>query len=149
MRKLSLSQLAKELKTLVPKIEPQTEKIVLQSEDLKNAKRNEFKFGERPDGSNIGENKSKRYAIFKRQKNPLARGKVDLILTGSFTKGIFTKKKSKDTYIFESKDSKAKMLFDKYGQDLKGLNEITKEEIQNDSIAKELKEWIRKQLKLT
>ena len=41
------------------------------------------------------------------------------------------------------------MLFDKYGQDLKGLNEITTEEIENDSIAKELKEWIRKQLKLT
>lgn len=148
MRKLSLSKLAKELQTIVPKIEPQTEKIVLESEELKEAKRNEFKSGERPDGSDIGEYRNKRYAIFKRQKNPLARGKVDLILTGSFTKAIFTKKKSKNTYIFESKDQKAKMLFEKYGSDLKGLNEVTAEEVERDSIARELKQWIRKSLKL-
>ncbi len=148
MRKLSLSKLASELQKVIPKIQPTTEKIVLQSKELKQAKKDEFKRGEKPDGSNIGEYKSTSYRIFKQQKNPLARGKVDLILTGSFTNRIFTKKIGNNTYIFDSSDTKATDLFDKYGQDLKGLNQDTTNEIESESIAEELKAKLKEFLKL-
>lgn len=148
MVKLALNQLRDELlkaKKLVPS---ETEKIVLKSKELKKEKINEFKRAERPDGSDIGEYQTPRYRVFKRSKNPLNRGKVDLILTGSFTDRLKLQKKSKNKYIFESSDKKASMLFEKYGKDLKGMNKITTDEVQAESISKELIKSLKQKTKL-
>lgn len=148
MVKLNLRELIQELQKARRLIPKETEKIVLKSKDLKKEKVNEFKRAERPDGSDIGEYRNAMYRAFKRRLNPLNRGKVDLILTGSFTKKLFLEKKGKNKFRFKSSDEKAPMLFKKYGTDLRGLNQITTDEVQAEKLSIELIKRLKQKTKL-
>lgn len=101
------------------------ENIILTSNSLKEAKKSEFKKGERPSGDIIGTYKNFSYQQEKFNKNPLAGGNVDLTLTGSFADKLFIKSVSKSVFQFDSFDIKSKELFSKYGEDLKGINQDT------------------------
>ena len=99
----------------------------------------EFKKGEKPDGSIIGIYKSKDYEVFKFNKNPLAGGVVDLILTGNFIKGLDLKQTKPSSFLFDSTDSKKDKLVTKYGSDIMSLNEQTfntflKKEVKNNFV---------------
>lgn len=90
---------------------------------LKERKVNEFTKGIRPDGEIIGNYRSQSYAAYKNRLNPLAgSGKVDLMLTRSFTNKMFLKRSNRE-YIFGSSDIKAGTLIGKYGLDIMGLNQ--------------------------
>jgi|5B_taG_2_1085324.scaffolds.fasta_scaffold10594_2 hypothetical protein len=98
------------------------QKIYQTDKNLIKLKIEEFKRGKNPDGSIIGTYRSNSYSNFKKSKNPLARGFVDLINTGSYVNKLYVKKVNKLQYQFVSRDSKDKMLADKYGQQIRGLS---------------------------
>ena len=111
--------------------------MVEQSNELKADKIDEFESGLRPSGAIIGKYRNINYAVFKRNQNPKAQGNVDLILTGDFAGRLFVTNPKKSVFKFESTDKKAPMLFEKYGDDLKGINQETWDEFQK-SIAPQL-----------
>lgn len=104
--------------------------LVEKSKELKAEKIDEFESGLRPTGAIIGKYRSVNYAIFKRNQNPKAQGNVDLILTGDFTGRLFVTNPKRSVFKFESSDRKAPMLFEKYGDDLKGINPEAWDEVQ-------------------
>lgn len=104
--------------------------MVEQSKELKAAKVDEFESGLRPSGAIIGKYRNINYAVFKRNQNPKAQGNVDLILTGDFSGKLFVNNTKRSVFKFESSDKKAPMLFEKYGDDLKGLNPESWDEVQ-------------------
>jgi len=112
---------------------------------LKQEKIQELKRGDRPNGSEIGTYRSNSYSLFKSSLNPLAGGYVDLILTGAFSNNLFIEKRSK-RYFFDSTDSKSDDLFNKYGQDLRGLSTITFERAQKERYAPELVKLIKQKI---
>jgi len=85
----------------------------------------EFKRGKNPDGSLIGFYRSASYARRKQRKNPLARGFVDLINTGSYTNKLFVQKVNRLHYAFKSADAKDEKLAKKYGQQIRGLSQAS------------------------
>lgn len=96
--------------------------VLSDQKKLKEEKVNEFRHGERPDGRLIGMYRDPFYATEKYYLNPLAKGNVDLILTGSFTNKLFVKQYGKG-YLFDSTDVKTGNLLGKYGLDIMGLNQ--------------------------
>jgi hypothetical protein len=112
--------------------------------DLKEA---EFKKGDRPSGKPLGKYRSKTYAALKQRMNPLAHGDVDLILTGSFINSAFITKPTEGTYLFGFRDSKTNSLIERYGTDIKGLNQETFNGFQNNVIKPVLVEKIKARLK--
>jgi len=114
----------------------------MRSPDLIKEKVKEYQKGINPDGSTIGFYRSQQYSLFKRQKNPLAGGTVDLILTGGFTRGLFVENKHDNVFNFDSHDEKAPDLFIKYGDDQQGLSDITWIKLQKDKLAPELLKFI-------
>lgn len=107
-------------------------KLVLRDEGqaLKKAKINEFEFGYLPSYRKIGSYKTQSYADYKNGKNPLAGyGYVDLIDTGAFSNSLFVRQ-SGVGYLFDSGNSNASGLSDKYGKEIFGLNQKTFNKIQ-------------------
>jgi len=90
--------------------------------------------------------RSKNYEIFKSKKNPLAGGSVDLILTGKFVNAMFLKSQMKGKYFFGNRDSKAKMLANKYGNDIFGLNQKVFSKFQKDIIKNRFIRQIKQRL---
>lgn len=80
----------------------------------------------------IGEYKSVAYMMFKQRMNPLAGGSVDLFLTGDLQRFLTIEKRSKNIFKIYSKDSKYKMLADKYGKEQFGLTEEQNTELMTD-----------------
>ena len=104
-------------------LQNQVQEIVIKdNQELRKEKIDEFKHGLRPDGRIIGLYHSKAYEAFKQTLNPLAGGKVDLILSQSFSNSMFVKPFNKG-YIFDASDSKTDKLKGKYGLDIMGLNQ--------------------------
>lgn len=132
------------LENLIPLLETETARIIQRSPQLLQAKREEFKRGESPDGSRIGFYSNPAYRSFKRQQNPLAGGTVDLILTGQFTRQLIVEKSGNGLFQFDSRDDKAPELFAKYGSDLRGLNDKTWLDVQIEYIAPELNKFIKR-----
>src|SRR6478672_7285681 len=60
--------------------------------ELKELKIEEVKHGKMPDGTDIGEYRNKAYQRMKMLKNPLAKGKVDLVLKGQYTNSYYLPK---------------------------------------------------------
>lgn len=143
----TVTELINRLEKLKPQLETETARIIQRSPDLLKAKVNEFKRGESPDGSRIGYYANPAYRAFKRGLNPLAGGSVDLILTGQFTRQLFVERDGK-IFKFDSNDEKAPDLFAKYGEGLRGLNDLTWEQVQRMYIAPELVKWIKREAKL-
>lgn len=128
-------------------MQEETQKIIQRSQPLIEAKQNEFKRGERPDGNVIGVYRSIDYAREKYARNPLAGlGHVDLYDTGSFTRQLFVERKSAKLFSFDSNDDKAPDLFKKYGDANRGLNEKVWQDVQKEYIAPLLTKWIKQQL---
>lgn len=95
---------------------------ILRSPELIKAKVDELKRGENPEGGRIGYYRNPAYRLFKQSINPMARGTVDLILTGNFSRGIGLERAGKGKFLFDSSDEKAPDLFEKYGQENRLLN---------------------------
>jgi len=66
--------------------------------------------------------RSQTYASMKYKQNPLANGKVDLVLTGRFVKSLRLKKPVRNRYQFYSRVPYASELEDRYGK-IFGLNQ--------------------------
>ena len=143
---ISPSEMIRRLEAVIPKIEIETPRIIQRDPKTIAAKYNEFNRGERPNGSDIGYYRFRQYELFKRAKNPLAGGTVDLILTGAFTRGLFIDVRAKNRYLFDSTDEKSDDLFGKYGDDLRLINENTWNQLQRDSHAPLLIRYIKRQL---
>src|SRR5690554_3582809 len=127
----SLKNLSQRLKKVtLSRLQTEVAILVEQSKKLKQEKIDEFESGLRPSGAIIGKYRSINYAIFKRNQNPKAQGNVDLILTGDFTGRLFVTNPKRSVFRFESSDKKAPMLFEKYGDDLKGINQESWDEVQ-------------------
>lgn len=143
---ISAAEMIRRLERLKPQIQPETSKLILRSPELIKAKVNEFKRGETPEGGRIGYYSSPAYRLFKRGLNPMASGTVDLILTGSFTRGLSLDETTKGKFLFDSSDDKAPDLFAKYGDNNRSLNTREWERIQKNIIAPQLIKWMKRQL---
>lgn len=78
--------------------------------------------------------RSKNYELFKAQKNPVAGGAVDLILTGRFVESMYLLKQKRGRYLFGNRDQKRRKLIDKYGEGILGLNQKAFSKFQIDFI---------------
>lgn len=106
-------------------LQEETRKIIQRDPKLIEAKVNEFKRGENPDGSRIGFYRNPAYRNLKRSFNPEAGGTVDLIFTGSFTNQLFVQSEGNRKFIFDSYDEKRDLLGSKYGNQIFGINQNT------------------------
>lgn len=123
MQKTNLGILRNKLQKLtLPVVQELTADIILADTKILNQKRDEFIAGVNPDGTRIGEYRSRSYRLFKLQKNPFADGYVDLILTGSLKRGLKVEYLGKGKYILYSTDSKWEKLKVKYGEQIELIN---------------------------
>lgn len=137
IQKISPSMLAQEVTKLVLRDETQA---------LKRAKINEFEFGLRPNYRKIGYYQNDDYAQYKLNKGSLAGyGYVNLIDTGAFSNSMFVVRKT-NSFIFDSGNSKAGDLIEKYGMDIMGLNQKTFNRIQRELYAKHIIIFIKNKL---
>jgi len=124
MGKISVTEMLRRVESLtLPVLQEEVRKVVQRSPALIAEKVNEYKRGENPDGSRIGYYRNRGYRNFKIGINPLAKGTVDLIFTGQFTRGLFVESKGRGMFTFDSTDDKTGMLANKYGNDIFGLNQ--------------------------
>lgn len=136
MSSIRLSEAKNRLQRLTLQLlQGEVERIITTDPEIIQEKVDEFRAGELPDGSPIGQYRNENYRLFKIQKNPLAGGNVDLILTGAFTERLFPERLSKNRYKFNSTDSKTADLKAKYGENIMGLNEKTFLDIQKTKYA--------------
>lgn len=130
----------------LPKLQEKAAEVIDRDKGqiLKQAKINELERGLRPDGQPIGLYRNPNYAKYKNILNPRAGlGKVDLILTGAFANSLFTVRRGKGTFSFDASNTKAPALFEKYGQDNRGLSDEAFNEYQNETLAPEIAEYIK------
>jgi hypothetical protein len=125
MKQLRLIELVNKLSISEKQIEDELAKIILSDKEIVRAKQNELKYGVTPERNIIGLYRSPSYRLFKLRKNPLARGTVDLILTGATKRGLHPVKIGRKKYKMVSSDRKWKMLMGKYGKASEGLNDDT------------------------
>ncbi len=131
MTALTMGDVKKRLDLLtLQNIRKETEQIITNDELFRIAKKNEFLHGMNPDGSDIGEYSTRseigrEYALFKASLNPLANGKVDLILTGSTINRTRMKSLGGGVFTIESADPKWGGLMEKYGEQIGGLMDDT------------------------
>ena len=111
--------------------------------DIRDKKRDEYKRGDKPNGSLIGVYRSEAYRQYKLRKNPLAGGDVDLIDTGKFSNQLFVKSLGERKFIFKSQDEKEDLLKEKYGEDIMGFNEDTFLELQQNKYRDKLVIYIK------
>jgi hypothetical protein len=81
------------------------------------------------------EYRSVAYENFKRAKNPLASGHVDLILTGAFVDAMQLKDRKNGRYMFGNTDRKRNILKEMYGDNIFGLNQNVFDKYQKDIVA--------------
>ena len=147
----SLAELKRRLKKVsLEGLQIEMRNIITSDPNVYDAKMYEFERGLTPDLDRIGVYRDVDYAVMKQQMNPLAGGDVDLILTGSFTSQLFIQYLGDSRYQFDSRDSKAPMLFSRNyylgvnGSVLRGLNKETFDDLQKKLYAPELIRHIKK-----
>ena len=144
MKKLSMGDLKRKLKKLnKPLLEREVKNIILQDREIVRRKKDELKTGSRPDGTDIGTYRSEKYRLFKLQMNPLAGGKVDLILTGSTKDKLYLVSIENGQFTFESADPKWQGLVEKYGTEIKAINAEVFKSLQKTKYAPELVEQMK------
>ena len=145
----SLNEIKKRLKKVsLNDLQSEMANIITDDNTIYQAKINEFQRGITPNGGKIGEYRNVDYAVFKQQLNPLAGGMVDLILTGSFSSALFVDYLGDSKYKFDSLDRKSDALFDKYGQNLRGINQQTFNDLQKKDYAPKLIRFIKRKTNL-
>ena len=127
MEKLTLLELKNKLDRLtLTRLRRETEKIIRSSPSLVFRKQDEFRQGENPDGTTIGEYSrspmGQEYRLFKLSLNPLAGGTVDLILTGSTIKNLQVVSLGSGEFYLYSTDPKWPSLVEKYGNQIIRIN---------------------------
>lgn len=124
-------------------LQNKVKEIITNDQTIIEAKQNEYERGLLPTGDRIGVYAWSDYAQFKESINPLADGYVDLKLTGSFHSQLFVKSLGNSRFLFDSRDSKANMLANQYGEDIFGLNKHTFEDLQSKKYANKLVKYIK------
>lgn len=94
-----------------------------------NMARNRMKSGQGVSGGVIGYYRSLSYELFKRRENPLAKGNVDLFLTGELQSKMRISSLGYGSYFIYSTDEKYTLLADKYGANQFGLTEEQHDEV--------------------
>ena len=123
--KFALDELANAVKKLtLPVIQDETAKIIVEDKEILKRKKAELKGGVNPDGSLIGEYRSEEYRLFKQNLNPIAKGKVDLIVTGAFANSAKVEKQGDGKFLIEYSDNKAESLISKYDRGKKNITSI-------------------------
>lgn len=111
-------------------------------DDLTEANKKQLYAGFDRNGNRLQEYRSAVYAEVKHRMNPLpGEGNPDLKATGSFYRGLYAKV-SGNTVEMVSTDSKDEDLEQKYGEEIKGLGGIFKEQFIDDSLRPNLNETI-------
>jgi hypothetical protein len=127
------------------------EEMVKQEGRLLELKREEFTLGVRPTGSPIGYYRNKAYENRKRRLNPLARGRVDLMLTGAFIDSFYLLRPStqkKTGSLFGARDKKRNSLVEKYGKDIMSLNEDVLVKLSRDIVIPRLRRTIKQRFRI-
>lgn len=123
MERSTLKELIQKLERLtLPRLRRETEKIIRSNPELIFRKQDEFRHGQRPDGSIIGYYRNPEYQAMKQAANPMAGGTVDLILTGSTIGHLVVVPLGNGEFELYSTDYKWPALLKKYGGDLKLIN---------------------------
>lgn len=144
---MTLSELRQRLQNVtLQQIQGQTQRVIQADQEIKSEKIDEFRAGQLPDGSLIGQYANESYRLFKISLNPLARGNVDLILTGAYTGALFVERVQGDRYRFNSTDEKAEPLRQKYGDQIRGLNMQTFRDLERTKYAGEIVQWLNNKL---
>ena len=112
------------------------EEIQKEKETIKGLKEQDFLEGDiYGDGKTLVSYRSRNYEIFKANKNPLAGGAVDLIVTGAFVNAMYLLKPKQGKYLFGNTDKKRNILVEIYGKNIFGLNQSVFSKFQKDIIA--------------
>jgi len=112
------------------------ELLIKDEATLKNLKEQDFLQGDIfGDGKTFARYRSKGYENLKRAKNPIAGGKVDLIVTGAFVDAMQLGKGNNGRYLFRNTDSKRNILKEIYGENIFGLNQNVFFKYQKEIIA--------------
>jgi len=149
MATVTLNELSNKLKRItLPRVQEETAKIITADTKILGRKRDELKTGFNPDGSIIGEYRSPSYRLFKLQKNPLAGGKVDLILTGSTARRLGVDYLGNSVYQINSTDPKWEGLIAKYGDKIQAINPVIWDNLQKTEYAPKLVARIKQIAKL-
>jgi hypothetical protein len=99
------------------------EELIKEEQTLKTLKRQDFEEGDIYGNGRKYTYQSQEYSVFKQSINPLAGGKVDLILTGSFVESMYLLKPKQGKYLFGNTDKKRNILKEMYGDNIFGLNQ--------------------------
>ena len=151
MAKVSAAEMLRRLQTLKKKnLQNIVEELLIKDEEtIRILKEQDYLDGDiYSDGVTLRRYRSVNYELFKSRKNPLAGGAVDLIDTGEFVDAMQLIKTKGNKYLFKNNNLKSKLLEDKYGKDIFGLNQSVFYKYQNDIIRprfiKELKKKLNK-----
>jgi hypothetical protein len=99
------------------------EELIKDEKTVKLLKEQDFLQGDIYGNETEASYRSKNYEIFKSQKNPIAGGAVDLILTGAFVDAMYLLKPNQGRYKFGNTDKKRNILKEMYGENIFGLNQ--------------------------
>lgn len=111
------------------------EELIKEEKTLKLLKRQDFEEGDIYGNGKTYTYLSPKYENFKRTINPLAGGKVDLILTGAFVDSMYLLKPKQGRYLFGATDSKRSKLVEAYSINIMGLNQNVFDKFQKEIIA--------------
>lgn len=118
--------------------------LILSSDEIKQAKIEDFVSGVRPDGNIIGVYKNEAYKRKKTLLSGSAGSRVDLILNGKFVTDLFVENIRPSEFIFKSPYDKSDLLFKTYGDDLRKINQKDFEDVWNLHLAGKYREALRK-----
>lgn len=122
------------------------DRIIVQNEKfVTDLNKQQLFAGETAEGGSTGEYASKSYAKYKSQLNP--NNVVDLFVTGNFYDGFFVRI-VQNGFEIDSKDNKRAKLVSKYGKDIFGLNQESRETLIKEVVLPELTQYWRKVLHL-
>lgn len=99
-----------------------SQELLENGKKIVNLVRSRWEQGKRPDGSDIGEYKNFSYEMMKRQMNPKAGGKVDLMLEGDLESGLELNYLRGSFFNIFSSDKKAVSITERYGLEVFGLS---------------------------
>jgi hypothetical protein len=111
------------------------EELIKDETTLKNLKEQDFKEGDIFGTGETANYRSRAYGNYKRNLNPSAGGKVDLIVTGAFVDAMYLLKPKGNKYLFGNTDRKRNILKEMYGDNIFGLNQAVFAKYQKEIIA--------------
>lgn len=111
------------------------EELIKEEKTLKVLKHQDFEEGDIYGDGKTYTYRSTNYANFKRTINPIAGGKVDLILTGAFVDSMYLLKPKTGRYLFGATDNKRSKLVEAYSINIMGLNQNVFDKFQKEIIA--------------